>query len=208
MSGNRATAHFTLPKNCTGQVVSLVSYKAPNGTDHKPFAEQTMFKATTRTFNISGARTMSVEVPDCFFQIDLVRGQPIQSFASGRTYSSEGRMLTASGGGSKSCNAPAATTQAAPVAPAVQKQEVKRVNNNQNDNEMEDEDRNNNQKEADEAEPNDQDQAPNNNDNGKLPDTGPGETAALSFGASMTAGLLFAYRRRYDSIVASIVSHF
>ena len=144
ISGNRATAHFTLPANCKGQVVSLVSYTAPNGTDHKPFAEQKLFKATTRTFNVSGDRNMSVEVPDCFFQVDLARGQPIQSFAGGVTYNSQGRLLTASGGGSKSCDQPA-TVQPAKTQPIVQQKNVTVVNNNE-DMDMEDRNNNNNQK--------------------------------------------------------------
>lgn len=116
-SGNKATADFKLPGNCKNQTVSLVSYMAPNGTDGKPYAQQKLFKSTTREFNVADShRTISVEVPDCYFQIDLVKGQPKQSFADGTTYHAENRFLAGRMGGNKSCDQP--KPAATPPAPA------------------------------------------------------------------------------------------
>ena len=59
-------------KNCQ-KTVTLESWKAPNGTDGKPYKEQTLYLYKTVTFG-PGEHRMSVQLPNCYFQVDLIHG--------------------------------------------------------------------------------------------------------------------------------------
>jgi len=152
VSGGQATANFTIPKNCTPKKVTLVSYKAPNGTNGKPYPKQTVHAFNTKTFQNPGKHVIKVDLPNCFYQVDLVRGDHvIQHFSDGNTYTAQNRLITAKHGGKQSCEpkkapapaaktkpaapAPPATPAPAPVAPAVTVvNENNNVNNNENTN--------------------------------------------------------------------------
>lgn len=225
VSGGTATANFTIPEKCTPKDVTLVSYKAPNGTDGKPYPAQTVYKVNSKTFKKAGKHVIKVAVPDCYYQVDLVRGKEvIQKFAAGRTYTEQGRMITAKHGGKKSCDAkpapkaPAPTTPApaAPAAPTV-------VNNNTNVNLNENtvvvqnttptpstpEAPKAPTPEAPKAKP----QQPTKQAEGKgveaLPNTGPGETiAAFSFTLTFLSSMVYSYRNRFTDIVGSMIARF
>ncbi len=102
VSNNVATARVSIPKKCGPTQISFASYKAPNGTNGKPYANQSLFAVTTKTFQ-PGRNTISVNLPDCHYQVDLVRGTPISDFTN-TTYHKQNRFLGAVHGGSKSCS--------------------------------------------------------------------------------------------------------
>lgn len=200
VNGNIATATFTFPEVCKNKdiKITLVSYKAPNNNDAKPFDQQVYYKSVTRDYNITGRRHISVSVPDCFYQVDLVLGEPLRSFAGGVTYHAQHRFLLAEIGGDKPClSQPAATAPAQPARQAsvtIQNTNIntavavaKPV-----------------RKAADEAPAAPAPRAAPKAE--QLPDTGPGDLAVVSFGVSTTAAMLFAYRRRLDEVVAAIIS--
>lgn len=106
-SSNIATATFTVPAHCTTpQVYTLVSYTAPNGTTGLPYTAQKLYKSVTKTFG-PGTHTMQVQVPDCFYQVDLVGGYPVATFPNNQAlYHNEHRFFRALHGGTKSCETP------------------------------------------------------------------------------------------------------
>lgn len=124
VSGNKASASLTIPKNCVNQKVTIASYKAPNGTDGKPYSQQKIYRWSSYTYTKAGRYTIKLAVPDCYYQVDLARGGVIQDFSPGNTYAQQGRLLASAHGGNKSCTpkpapapAPAPTPAPAPVAP-------------------------------------------------------------------------------------------
>ncbi len=69
---NKATAKFTVKgENCT-TVVSLVSWKTPSANG-QPLYDQKIYEYTTKTFG-PGEHALSVNLPDCFYQSDLMVG--------------------------------------------------------------------------------------------------------------------------------------
>ena len=212
VSGNTATAHFTLPSGCKNINVTFVSYKAPNGTDGKPYAQQVLFTSVTRNYNVEGRREIKIALPDCFYQVDLVIGQPLQSFAGGATYHGEHRFLDARHGGSKSCT-PAQTVQPAPPAPApaAETPAVNITNTNTNTNTNTAVASNTvttPQPTTTSAAP---EPAPAKEETpapGKLPDTGPGTLTAFGFGSTFMSSLLYAYRGRYTDLLDRLLFRF
>jgi hypothetical protein len=102
--GGTATVNFTVAAGCNVQL-SLVSYKAPSATFSGDTAnQQVLFDAATTTL-AAGAHSLSVSVPNCFFQVDFVLGQPIAQLGPGNFYGPQGRLISSSNGGSTSCAA-------------------------------------------------------------------------------------------------------
>jgi hypothetical protein len=102
--GGTATVNFTIAAGCNVEL-SLVSYQAPAATfDAGTASQQVLFDSATTTF-AAGANSLSVSVPNCFFQVDFVMGQPITQLGSGGFYGSQGRLISAVNGGSTSCTA-------------------------------------------------------------------------------------------------------
>lgn len=125
VSGNTATAHFTIPKNCKEKVV-LASYQAPNGTHGKPYEKQKIYRWVTQVYNKPGNYNLKVNIPNCFYQVDLARGDVIQRFSGDNTYNRQGRLLAHKQGGNKSCEpkpvptpTPTPTPQPQPPKPVV-----------------------------------------------------------------------------------------
>jgi hypothetical protein len=81
---------------------SLVSYAAPNGTlnswniDH-----QQEWCDDTVTATGGGQYSLTVTVPDGYFQVDFVRGDAISDFATGERYHSDGTFIAGVFGGCK-----------------------------------------------------------------------------------------------------------
>lgn len=205
VSGTTATANFTLPKGCKNIDVSLVSYKAPNGTDGKPFDQQVLYKSVTRNYNIEGRREIKVEVPNCYYQVDLVIGQPLHSFAGGVTYHAQHRFLLAKQGGTTSCT-PAVTPTPPPATPATSTPSaVSITNTNTNTNTVSPAAKSPVPTPAPAPTP---EPVPDKEPSGKLPDTGPGTIAAFSFGSTFMGSLLMAYRNRFTGLVDRIATRF
>ncbi|MDQ6856024.1 MAG: hypothetical protein M3Z57_02995 [Candidatus Dormibacteraeota bacterium] len=105
-SPDHVVASFTVPANCSVEV-SLVSYQAPSSSfDSKTASQQTVFDSKDVTFS-AGGHSLAVNVPACYFQVDFVRGAVIQHLGpdgSNNFYSAQGRLISASNGGSKSCS--------------------------------------------------------------------------------------------------------
>src|SRR6185437_7758385 len=69
--GDTVTANFAVAKN-SSVTLSLVSYHAPSATfDATTANQQVVADSKTGTFG-PGAHSMTVTVPDCYFQIDFV----------------------------------------------------------------------------------------------------------------------------------------
>ncbi|MDQ2912328.1 MAG: hypothetical protein M3T56_03635, partial [Chloroflexota bacterium] len=102
--GGTATVNFTVAAGCNVQL-SLVSYKAPSAAfSAETASQQVLFDSATATL-AAGAQTLSVSVPNCFFQVDFVLGSPIAQLGTGGFYGSQGRLISAMNGGTTSCTA-------------------------------------------------------------------------------------------------------
>jgi len=103
--GDTVTANFTVAKN-SSVTLSLVSYHAPSASfDATTANQQVVADSKTGTFG-PGAHSMTVTVPDCYFQIDFVGGTVITQFGpagSNIFYQQEGRLISNANGGDHSC---------------------------------------------------------------------------------------------------------
>ncbi|HEV3165259.1 MAG TPA: SdrD B-like domain-containing protein [Isosphaeraceae bacterium] len=106
--GDTVSATFTLPAGET-DTVSLVSYTAPGSTFVASQASQQMvYDMVTQTFT-GGTHTLTVDVPNCYFQVDFVCGPVIDKFGpagSNIFYTPQGRLISADNGGSCDCGTP------------------------------------------------------------------------------------------------------
>jgi hypothetical protein len=84
--------------------VTLAAWEAPNGTDGKPYSEQKLVSHVTKTFK-EGTHRMSIKLPNCFYQIDLVRGTNPYGTNNTGAYPKE-RMIGSIHGGTKECETP------------------------------------------------------------------------------------------------------
>ena len=94
------TVNFTVAAVKTAKV-SLVSYHNPTGV----LADQELFDSDTGTFG-AGRHSLTVMLPDCFFQIDFVGGPVINQFGpagSNINYSAQGRLIATALGGVHPC---------------------------------------------------------------------------------------------------------
>ena len=96
--GDQVTARFYVGGKAT-VTVSFVTYTATSNFD---LTKQSIFDVDTKTFT-PGWHTLSVTIPNSYYQIDLVCGGAISRFipASGATYHGEGRFIDADNGGSE-----------------------------------------------------------------------------------------------------------
>jgi len=104
--GGTASVNFTVAAGCNVQL-SLVSYKAPSAAFSATTAnQQVIFDTATGTF-AAGAHSLSVDMPNCFFQVDFVFGSPITTLGpagSNNFYSAQGRLISGANGGTTSCS--------------------------------------------------------------------------------------------------------
>jgi hypothetical protein len=116
-----ATVGFTVAQGCDAVQLSLVSYTAPSGTfDEQTASQQTVYRSVTQSF-AAGSHTLTVDVPSCYHQIDLVYGSPIAQLGPAGTnnfYNKQGRLIANVNGGSSACVAPPTCPQSpATLAP-------------------------------------------------------------------------------------------
>lgn len=99
-AGDLVKVTFTVPAN-DSDMVSLVSYNAPNGTfTAADMPKQTVYQQATGTFG-PGVHSLSVKVPTGYFQIDFVCGCVISKFGeagSNVAYTPQKRLLSAGRG--------------------------------------------------------------------------------------------------------------
>lgn len=115
-----ATVRFTVASGCKDIQLSLVSYKAASATFSEQTAgQQQLYDARTGIFS-AGTYTLTVAVPNCYYQVDFVYGMPIEHLGPAGTnnfYGKQGRLISSANGGTSSCtstNTPPTTTDTPP----------------------------------------------------------------------------------------------
>jgi uncharacterized repeat protein (TIGR01451 family) len=98
VSGGVATATFSIAPGCEGITVSLASYKTPAATFAVP---QTLADAAGGSYSSGDAPPLTVTVPDCFYQVDLVLGTTIPTITNSTVYGT--RKILFENGGSQKC---------------------------------------------------------------------------------------------------------
>jgi len=96
-----ATASFTISGDNCNEAVTIASWQAPNGEKGRPYSEQKLFSHTTGTFN-SGTHSLTVTLPDCYYQVDLVRGSSATDANGGPEYNTS-TILGSLHGGTQTC---------------------------------------------------------------------------------------------------------
>ena len=88
VGASSATATFSVRSGCAGVLVTLVSYSMPAAQYSFP---QQFFASSDGMFAGGGTYTLTVALPDCFFQIDLIRG-PAPGAITGSGQPSQGLL--------------------------------------------------------------------------------------------------------------------
>lgn len=111
--GDTVQANFTIADGCEGVEVSLAAYMAPSAAWSIGNADQqVLYDSGTGTF-ASGQHNLSVDVPECFYQTDFVRGAVIEQLSPpDQLYGAQGRLLDHANGGNPSCRQPSAAVAA------------------------------------------------------------------------------------------------
>lgn len=113
ISDGVARVSFTVAAGCAGVEVTLVSYAAPSAAfDESVADQQVLFRAATVTA-LPGAQLLTVEVPDCFFQVDFAYGPPLPTLGpagTGNFYGAQDRLILFATGGAGSCSTSTSTT--------------------------------------------------------------------------------------------------
>jgi hypothetical protein len=102
--GDTVVANFTIAAGAGPTVVSLVSYDAPGPSfDPNTAGQRTVDLIASGTFG-PGANSLSVKLPNNFYQVDFVLGQAINHFGPAGShifYSAQGRLLSADNAGTE-----------------------------------------------------------------------------------------------------------
>jgi LPXTG-motif cell wall-anchored protein len=101
-NGRQVTAKVKVTGNNCKEDVALAAFKAPEG--NRPLSAQRLHNVTKRTFN-SGTHEISVEVPNCYFQADLVTGHDVAT-KNGTPLDFHGRLMGWLVGGQNKCEMP------------------------------------------------------------------------------------------------------
>jgi hypothetical protein len=105
VSGQTITGKFIVSGNEDCKVdVTLATWQAPDAGKGQPYSAQKLFKFATGKFG-PGEHSLSTQLPECFFQADLVRGTN-PTAADGSPVYESGRMLGSLHGGTKACITP------------------------------------------------------------------------------------------------------
>jgi len=104
--GKKVKVCFTTATSSTPSTFSLVSYKAPSASFNEQTANQQEVYDSKTISTKGGEICMEVNVPNCFFQVDFVKGCVIEKLGPANTsnfYGKQGRLLADATGGSVSC---------------------------------------------------------------------------------------------------------
>ena len=98
--GDTVTARFTLG---TAEPITLVAYTAPTNTWNTANLESQRIFTQASTSGGTGTDTLTVKIPDGYFQVDFVSGQAISVFDpnSNITYGDQQRLLDGDKGGTQ-----------------------------------------------------------------------------------------------------------
>jgi SdrD B-like domain len=98
--GDHIDATFTIP---AGATVSLVSYIAPSSSFNANTAsQQVVYDSDTVTATTAGTYSLHIDLPEGYYQVDLVCGQLIDHFGAASSnifYTSQNRLISADNGG-------------------------------------------------------------------------------------------------------------
>ena len=106
VEGSMARASFSIAPGCSGIEVSLATYMAPAPTIAYPqYLFESDHSPTTppQKFNAGGPYTLTAQMPACFWQVDLVLGQVIDTLTVDHLYGS--KTIAFRNGGTVSCPA-------------------------------------------------------------------------------------------------------
>jgi LPXTG-motif cell wall-anchored protein len=122
VNGNgTVSATFEVKGDATCQMtVSMAAWSAPDAAKGRPYDQQKVFDHVTGTFGV-GKHTLTVKMPNCFYQIDLARGAN-PTGPNGSAVYETGRLMGSLHGGTKVCETPTPpptppTTPQPPVTP-------------------------------------------------------------------------------------------
>jgi protocatechuate 3,4-dioxygenase beta subunit len=109
--GDTVTVTFTY-KGTTNDELTLVSYTATGSSfDANTASQQAIYQTVTQAVVGDGKShtySITVQIPNCYYQIDFVCGPPIDHFGpagSNVFYSAQGRLISADNGGTQACGA-------------------------------------------------------------------------------------------------------
>lgn len=104
--GKKASVSITVSGDCVERYATLVSWKSPSPSGH-PLTAQKLYKYTTKKLT-AGTHTVSVELPDCYYQVDLLGQKRPTSLAGDANYDAMGTdvLVNFKLGGTKSCTPP------------------------------------------------------------------------------------------------------
>jgi hypothetical protein len=98
--GDTITVTFDTAPGSKKTEFSLVAYACPNGNVNSwNIDHQQEWADTTATFGDGTHHSLTVTLPNGYFQLDFVYGNAITNFGSGERYSEEGRLIAAGVGG-------------------------------------------------------------------------------------------------------------
>jgi large repetitive protein len=101
--GDTVVANFTV-RGTSSVLVSLVAYNAPSATFNAKTASQDVIATDDSALLSPGAHSLTVQLPDNFYQVDFVLGAPITTFGpagSNVFYGAQGRRISGDHGGTQ-----------------------------------------------------------------------------------------------------------
>ncbi len=114
-TANNSDSRFTLANDqaatqvvVTGtdchEAVTIVSWQAPDGLKGQPYSAQKLYTSNTQTLT-TGTHAMSVQLPDCYYQVDVVLGSSATDTKGGPEYGTNGniQLIGSLHGGTQAC---------------------------------------------------------------------------------------------------------
>jgi len=106
IEGQMAHVTFSIAPGCSGIEVSLATYTAPSVAIAYPqylFDSDHPASSAPPSFSAGGPYVLTAKLPACFWQVDLVLGQVIETLTTDHLYGS--RTIAFKNGGTQSCPA-------------------------------------------------------------------------------------------------------
>lgn len=98
-----ATGTFTVTgDNDCQQTVTLSAWQAPNADKGQPYDQQKLVSHVSGTFG-PGAHSLSIQVPHCFYQLDMIPGDN-PAGENGTAQYTPGTLIGSLHGGTQSCD--------------------------------------------------------------------------------------------------------
>jgi hypothetical protein len=94
LASSIATVSFTVAAGCSNVKLSLVSYKAPGPAFDAKTADQRTVHDSKTVLLGAGNHTLTVAVPNCYYQVDFVFGDVIAKFGPAGSSNGSGNCVT------------------------------------------------------------------------------------------------------------------